>query len=271
MSCIKNVFLICLVFLLYACSHKVPSGTEIHGYYKVGTPYDINGKRYYPKKDPSYQEEGVASWYGPTFHGNKTANGAKFNTHTFTAAHRTLPLPSMVRVTNLNNNKTAVVMVNDRGPFSKDRIIDVSKKTAESLDFIRQGTAKVRVEFLKDETKTLLVSMGLPADEVDKNISTPTPSVVAANDVPFTPVNTPSATSQRYVQVGTFRMKENAKKIQDTLKDLGPDKTVIHPVKQGQTELYRVQLGPWRTQADAQAILEKVVDRGHAHALLVMN
>jgi len=261
------------MLLLYACSHKIPRGTEVHGHYKIGAPYNVNGKRYYPKKDPSYKEEGVASWYGPTFHGKKTANGAKFNTHTFTAAHRTLPLPSMVKVTNLVNHKSVVVMVNDRGPFAKDRIIDVSKKTAESLDFIRQGTAKVRVEFLPEETRTLLVSMGLPATEVASPSPAPSSPIIADNHTApmTTPMTAPGAASAHYIQVGTFRIKENAKKVQDTLRDFGNNKALIQPIKQGETQLYRVQLGPWPTQSDAQAVLEKVVDRGNSNALLVMN
>ena len=262
----KNVFFIIFILLLNACAHRVPSGTEVHGYYKIGTPYEIAGKHYIPKKDPTYQEEGIASWYGPSFHGNKTANGAKFNTTTLTAAHRTLPLPSMVRVTHLKNNKSVVVMVNDRGPFSKDRIIDVSKKTAELLDFRVQGTAKVRVEFLPEETKTLLVSMGLPADEVTKGTI---PTQLANTKIPALKPTTSS--SSRYVQVGTFSLKDNAQKIKTTLNDLGPEKVIVNEVKRGSTPLYRVQVGPWETEEAAETARQKVLDLGHPNALLVMN
>ena len=126
------------------------------GYYKVGNPYKINGKTYYPKEDKNYKEVGIASWYGDDFHNKKTANGEIYNMHDFTCAHRTLPMPSLVRITNLQNGKSIVARVNDRGPFAKDRIVDVSKNIAKELDFYSQGTTKVKIEFLEKETKEML-------------------------------------------------------------------------------------------------------------------
>ena len=105
------------------------------GVYKVGQPYQIDGTWYTPEIDEEYEESGVASWYGPGFHKKLTANGDKFDQHALTAAHRTLPMPSMVRVTNEDNGRSLVVMVNDRGPFSKGRIIDLSERAADILDF----------------------------------------------------------------------------------------------------------------------------------------
>ncbi len=131
------------------------------GHYKVGNKYKIMGQTYYPREYDSLQEEGIASWYGPKFHGKLTANGEIFNMNDITAAHRTLPLPSVVRVTNLSNNRSAIVRVNDRGPFTHDRVIDLSKKSAEILGIIKEGTASVRVELLKDETKDMLKKLGL--------------------------------------------------------------------------------------------------------------
>lgn len=251
---------------LHACSHTTPTTKiDTHGYYKVGTPYEIQGKWYHPKKEPTYLEEGVASWYGPIFHGKRTANGAKFDTNTLTAAHRTLPLPSMVRVTNLANNKSIEVMVNDRGPFAKDRIIDVSKQTAEILDFQRQGTAKVRVEFLPEKTKTLLLSMGLPSDQVEKDTS---PTLFSKNDTPTLKTSFEPA-SQQYVQVGTFSVKENAEKIQNNLKDIGD--VTLNPVQVGDKSLYRVKIGPLKDPEAAHAILKKTISKGHPDAQLVMN
>ena len=121
--------------------------------YKVGNPYVVDGKLYYPTEVASYAEEGDASWYGPGFHGRETANGEDFDTNDMTAAHRTLPMPSVVRVTNLQNGKSVVVRVNDRGPFRRDRIIDVSKSAAKALDFHMQGTTHVRVEFMPVESQ----------------------------------------------------------------------------------------------------------------------
>ena len=115
---------------------------------KVGKPYQINGEWYYPRMVDRYRETGVASWYGVPFHGRKTANGEIYDMHSMTAAHPTLPLPSMARVTNLENGRSITVRVNDRGPFAKKRIIDLSRRAAWELGFKDQGTAKVEVVYL---------------------------------------------------------------------------------------------------------------------------
>jgi rare lipoprotein A len=125
------------------------------GQYKIGDPYQIDGVWYYPEVDYTYQETGIASWYGPKFDGNLTANGEVFDQYGLTAAHRTLPMPSMVRVTNLENGRSIVVRVNDRGPFKNGRIIDLSTRSAQLLGFQRIGTAKVLVEILEPESRQL--------------------------------------------------------------------------------------------------------------------
>ncbi len=116
--------------------------------YKVGTSYSVAGQRYTPKADYTYDVVGIASWYGNDFHGNLTANGEVFDKNQLTAAHTTLPMPSFVEVENLENQRKLVLRVNDRGPFSKDRVIDVSQRAAEILGFKDKGTAKVRVKIL---------------------------------------------------------------------------------------------------------------------------
>ncbi len=118
------------------------------GYFKIGKPYQINGEWYYPRMVDNYREVGVASWYGHPFHGRKTANGEVYDMHGMTAAHPTLPLPSIAQVTNLENGRTITVRVNDRGPFAKRRIIDLSRRAAWELGFKDQGTAKVEVVYL---------------------------------------------------------------------------------------------------------------------------
>jgi len=128
-------------------------------HYKVGNPYQIKGIWYYPKVDYAYVEEGIASWYGPNFHGKQTANGAIFDMNKVSAAHRTLPLPSIVRITNLENGRSLRVKVNDRGPYAKNRIIDVSRRTAQLLGFERKGTALVRVEIIEDDSRQLALAM----------------------------------------------------------------------------------------------------------------
>jgi rare lipoprotein A len=117
------------------------------GTYMVGKPYTIAGKTYYPA-DKHYAAVGYASWYGDAFHGRRTANGEIYDRGSISAAHPTMPLPSYARVTNLRNNYSMIVRVNDRGPYAAGRIMDVSRQVAESLDFRRTGTAKVKVEYV---------------------------------------------------------------------------------------------------------------------------
>lgn len=166
-----------LILGLAACSttgSTPPKGEKIsndnyHGYYKIGQPYKIGDKWFYPKEQPAYNQTGIASWYGSDFHGKKTANGDTFDKYAITGAHNTLPLPSMVRVTNLENDKTLIVMVNDRGPFSKGRIIDLSERAAELLGFKQKGVANVRVQFLPGQTQRLISN--LPKEAERKNFA----------------------------------------------------------------------------------------------------
>ncbi|MBM3546570.1 MAG: septal ring lytic transglycosylase RlpA family protein [Alphaproteobacteria bacterium] len=125
------------------------------GYYKIGEPYQINGIWYYPKVDYQYDETGIASWYGEAFHAKLTANGEIYDMNDLTAAHRTLPMPSLVRVTNLENGRSMVVRINDRGPFAAGRIIDLSRRSAQLLGIERAGTAKVRVQILPEESRNI--------------------------------------------------------------------------------------------------------------------
>ena len=115
---------------------------------KIGQPYQIDGQWYYPQMVDRFKEVGVASWYGQPFHGRKTANGEIYDMHGMSAAHPTLPLPSLARVTNLENNRSVVVRINDRGPFAKNRIIDLSRRAAWELGFKDQGTTRVEVVYL---------------------------------------------------------------------------------------------------------------------------
>src|SRR5581483_4035994 len=127
---------------------SVAAAPQGQSYYKVGEPYQVNGVWYYPEVDYGYDREGIASWYGPGFHGRYTANGEIYDENDVTAAHPTLPLPSMVRVTNLENGRSIAVRVNDRGPFVGGRIIDLSRRSAQLLGIEEQGTARVRVQVL---------------------------------------------------------------------------------------------------------------------------
>jgi len=161
----------------------VPKGG---GTYRVGKPYTVAGRIYVPEEDPNYREEGLASWYGDDFHGRLTANGEIFDMASLTAAHPTLPLPSYARVTNLTNGKSLIVRVNDRGPYHGNRLIDVSNKAAELLQFKSSGVARVRVEYVgraplegsDDRQLTATLRSGVPA---------PSPSVRLASAHPFVP------------------------------------------------------------------------------------
>jgi len=125
------------------------------GDYKVGKPYQVKGEWYYPSENMTYDRTGIASWYGPNFHGKPTANGETFDQWEVSAAHKTLPMPSVVRVTNLVNGRALVVRINDRGPFKPGRIIDLSRRAAQLLGVEKAGTAQVRVQILAKESRIL--------------------------------------------------------------------------------------------------------------------
>ncbi|MBQ9035819.1 MAG: septal ring lytic transglycosylase RlpA family protein [Alphaproteobacteria bacterium] len=168
---IKKIFLLFAIFGLASCATGTPELAGLSpqaqaeiiknygGIYKVGKPYQIAGRWYYPKEDYNYSETGMASWYGEDFNGKVTANGERYNMNTLTAAHRTLPLPCIVKVTNLQNGRSIIARVNDRGPYVKDRIIDLSKHGAQLLGYMGQGTTKVKVEILAKESKALKAAM----------------------------------------------------------------------------------------------------------------
>lgn len=163
---LQIVMLIACLSLLSACGSEPRQAQVAHPGYKVGKPYEVSGEWYYPRENYSYDETGIASWYGQGFHGERTANGEIFNKDELTAAHPTLPMPSLARVTNLDNGRSIVVRINDRGPFEKGRLIDVSQRGADLLGFEKTGTAKVRVQVLADESKAIADAMrhyGSPA------------------------------------------------------------------------------------------------------------
>jgi rare lipoprotein A len=127
-----------------ADGHQVPKGG---GAYKLGEPYQIDGQWFVPREEPAYDRSGIASFYSEDFHGRRTSNGEVFDMWALTAAHPTLPLPSYAYVTNLANGRTLLLRVNDRGPYAKGRVIDLSRATARYLGFETQGTAQVRVRY----------------------------------------------------------------------------------------------------------------------------
>jgi rare lipoprotein A len=273
------------------------------GDYKVGRPYQINGVWYYPAEDYDYTETGIASWYGPNFHGKTTANGETYNQNDMTAAHRTLPMPSAVRVTNLENGRSIVLRINDRGPFARGRIIDVSRRGAQLLGFERNGTARVRIDILPDESRQLKVA-ALNGGTADIQVAAAPRDAVSAQPLPSSgsaSAGSPPATegtaprepvqSQSlgrvpapdlprdvevlqvsptgiYIQAGAFSNLENALRMRDRLYEMGP--TQISRFAVSGTEIYRVRIGPLDTVDVADATLVRVVDAGVSEARLVV-
>lgn len=208
--------LLCCLALLAGCGTKSSWRKGGSGSAK---PYTIRGKTYYPLKSAhGFVEEGIASWYGPGFHGKATANGETYNQYAMTAAHKILPLGTQVRVTNLGNNRSVLVRVNDRGPFVDDRVIDLSRAAATRLEMMDKGTARVRVQSLG----------GLP--QIDKG-----------GDIK----------GDFYIQVGAFGKEVNARKLVDILKKTGQKGRLFL----GGNNLWNVQAGPWPDSATAQKML----------------
>ncbi len=227
------------------------------GVYKVGSPYKIMGRWYYPKEDYSYSEVGMASWYGEDFHAKRTANGEKYDMNTLTAAHRTLPLPSIVRVTNLENGRSLVLRVNDRGPYAKERIIDISKRGAQLLGYQTKGITKVRVEVLAKESKALkaaLLGQKVPAYA----------------DIPAMKTSSSSQNSTNtafYVQAGSFSQQDLADNLCRRLSGFGRSR--VSRANVGGAMFYRVRIGPFSYEEEAEVMLAKVRNYGVFDAKIV--
>lgn len=287
MSWLRRVLSLICVVLLSACGSQRAANPPAEAHYKVGEPYEIKGETYYPREDYSYDETGIASWYGQDFHGGRTANGEIFNKDELTAAHKTLPLPTLARVTNLDNGKSIVVRINDRGPFSGARLIDVSQRAAQLLGFEQQGTAKVRVQVLADESKAIADAMRhygsstpttvASAESVAPAASMQTAALQPVETQTLAPIQTTPAVHQQllatqpvqqvvqlpvtgshqlYVQAGSFTVLENATRLQQTLSRFG--KTTISDVRINGTLFHRVRVGPIKDIAGADATLAKV-------------
>lgn len=272
------------------------------GTYKVGKPYRINGVWYYPAEDYDYDEAGIASWYGRQFHGKETANGEVFDMNEVTAAHRTLPMPSFARVTNLENGRSIVVRINDRGPYAHGRIIDLSRRSAQLLGFESQGTAKVRVQILAEESRTLAMRLqgreddnrsrpaaapriavaaemlpALGSTETARPITTPVQhqrSVMSAQSAnpadPAQLVQTQSVrTGNLYVQAGSFQQYDNANRVGARLSGIG--KPAIVQAKVAGNDVFRVRMGPFGSVDEADKLLERVINIGYPDAQVVVD
>lgn len=270
------------------------------GRYKIGRPYQIKGTWYYPAENFKYVETGIASWYGPKFHGKKTANGETYDMNTLTAAHRTLPLPSVVRVINLRNGRSLNLRVNDRGPFARGRIIDVSRRAAQLLGFQRAGTARVRVEIVADESQRLkLAAMNgqLPKSQRitgqavakqsvqsrpispsasntrarrDRAVAPSQPAARRADINPQVVNRVPAqADSKLFIQAGAFADFANASRARTRLSRFGP--AWVTKAQIGRRQYYRVRIGPMQTLQDADAVLDRMISSGFPQARIVVD
>jgi len=264
------------------------------GEYKVGDPYEISGVWYYPKANPNYDEVGIASWYGLKFHGKTTANGAVYDMNALTAAHKTLPMPSKVRVTNLTNGRSLIVDINDRGPFVNGRIIDLSRRASQLLGFEENGLAMVRIQSVS-ENGALFVAKRLNTSAEEQKLVRAVPAVqVAVLELtvpdgavvsPPKEVNALAAkantavitretgtlsveASDFFVQVGAFLQVDNASTLSGRLSLFGPVR-VIPADLEGRT-YYRVRLGPVLDVDEADALLQRLINSGYKEAHLVL-
>jgi rare lipoprotein A len=214
--------------------------------YGNGPVYEVFGERYTVlNSSAGYKERGVASWYGNKFHGRRTSNQEVYDMHAMTAAHKSLPLPSYVRVRNLRNNKSVVVRVNDRGPFVDNRIIDLSYSAARKLDMIKDGTSMVEVEAISfdapsgDRVVRQTTSQPAPA---------PAPESVASNEI--------------YVQVGAFGSRENAQGRLGELRSSGIGNSFVLEDTSSSPTLYRVRIGPIKGVIEYDILVEELENRG---------
>ncbi|MDP1864657.1 MAG: septal ring lytic transglycosylase RlpA family protein [Thiobacillus sp.] len=212
----------------------VPRDEPMHRY--ANRTYVVLGNTYKPQTERrAYSQEGLASWYGRRFHGKKTSSGEPYDMYAMTAAHPTLPIPSYARVTSLVNGRSVVVRINDRGPFHKNRLIDLSYTAAHKLGYLGKGSARVRVESIDP----------------------------AANGIPDE-----ASVDGLFLQVGAFGQPENAQKLLKRIKrELGVDDTRIQVVLIG--TLHRVQIGPYANEEDARADRAQVRERLDLNAVMV--
>lgn len=297
---------------LLACAQQPSTGDgglPRSGIYKVGKPYQVGGVWYYPAEDYTYDETGVASWYGPGFHTRATANGEPYDENEMTAAHKTLPMPSMVRVTNLDNGRSVIVRVNDRGPFKPGRIIDLSRRGAQLLGFEGSGTAKVRVQILAEESRQLAAAArrntppailaetegpaprpaprarvevaNAPAAAVSTGAGitatpVPPPATVAGAEVGGRFLPAPQVTDvpvrrsgRLYVQAGAFTVQENASRVRGRVATFGSAQ--VSPTVVNGQRFYRVRVGPLADVDRADAVLNQIIQSGLTEAKIVVD
>lgn len=223
---------------------KVPESNRIHPTQK---PYQINGRTYYPLPSAQgYEEAGIASWYGADFHGKKTSNGETYNMHGLTAAHKTLPMDTWLLVTNQENGKELTVRVNDRGPFAKERILDLTKTGAGTLGFLDQGTARVKITALGEA-------------ETYRHGGVTTERFKTHPDF---------QSGEFYVQIGSFAQEDNARRLKEQMLAWGR-KAVIRKFDRGDQLFYRVQVRAGHNLPSAREVQQTLEGSGFPGAFVV--
>lgn len=224
------LLLFLLLFLVAACGSKTKSASGNNP-----KPYKVMGKWYYPISDAEgFRETGIASWYGPKFHGRKTANGETYNMHAMTAAHKTLPFGTLVLVKDLETGKEVTVRINDRGPFVKGRIIDLSYQAGKKINLDTRGVSRVRIRAIASTEK---------------------------KQVDFEKGNFA-------VQVGSFSVEANARNLKDALKREGYNADVVF-FDRGDTVFWRVWAKGYTRLEDAEKAARKLQQAGHGNAMVV--
>ncbi len=296
----RNVFFIIFLILIQGCTSSVEVAANLgkkylipkeekkriqKPIYKIGKKYNVGGKYYYPKKDLYYNKTGIASWYGPKFHGKLTANGEIYNQYALTAAHKTLPLPSAVKVTNLKNNKSIVLRINDRGPFVNDRIIDLSSKAADILDLKREGTGLVRVQILREKSLYLekLAKKGLFPEitELKKselpNIKIPSKVAVKIKDTDNNVITSKKINYnikdlkkeyKIYIKLASFSSNKNAEIMKKKVSYI--DKVQIYKIYRMKKTLYQVKAGPFSSVEKVDELYSLLINKGMQGAKIVI-
>jgi rare lipoprotein A len=271
------------------------------GRFKVGSPYKIRGRVYRPQETYTYSQTGIASWYGPKFHGKMTANGEIFDKYELTAAHKTLQMPSLVRVTNLSNGRSIVVRVNDRGPYAHGRLIDLSERSAELLGFKSKGTAKVRLDLLPQESRMVadIAKSGRSTrgyeiavnenrsrafDRLNEQPSkrervrvqkgyphtiqgdTETGNFVPDPVIAKVPVQ---ESPEIFIQAGSFANPNNADNLAQELRRFNT--TAVQEIPVGNRIFHRVRVGPLDSVDQADALLETLNRNGFTTAKVVID
>lgn len=221
---------------------------------KYGNPsqYEVFGKNYYTMNSAEgYQKKGIASWYGTKFHGRRTSSGEVYDMYAMTAAHKTLPLPTYVEVTNLENGRTVVVKVNDRGPFHDNRLIDLSYSAATKLGIVDKGTGMVEVR-------------AITPGKLQKTATRPPSEAV-------TPPGKSVGSAAMFLQVGAFSSRHRAEQVKSRLQQDIADTVFIEPLPQQQGTLYRVRVGPLASVSDGDRLAARLAGLGFRDSHIVID